>query len=221
MENTLVTELNKADEKLPTIEQLHVINKTKAGMILTEIQNGLVTKVKLEQITLKKKAKQELKHILEELDILNKKLLNQEDQDERQRLEETKELYDSKYHGYFKKEAEKISIFRHLNVEKPTKWFLNLTSDKMSQDSPSNKLKKTGRKYQKFNTTTQKWENTKEHGKKYENKDELREDMAEFFEDIFKYRPRKENKNIETFLGNIKNHPEVIEKKLTDIDNNH
>ena len=125
-------------------------------MILTEIQNGLVTKVKLEQITLKKKAKHELKDILEELDTLNKKLLNQEDQAERQRLEEIKELYDSKYHGYFKKEAEKISIFRHLNVEKPTKWFLNLTSDKMSQDSPSNKLKKTGRKYQKFNATTQK-----------------------------------------------------------------
>ena len=186
MENTLVTELNKADEKLPTIEQLHVINKTKAGMILTEIQNWLVTKVKLEQITQKKKAKQEL-------DILNKKLLNQEDLEERQRLEETKELYDSKYHGYFKKEAEKISIFRHLNVEKPTKWFLNLTSDKMSQDSPSNKLKKNGRKYQKFKVTTQKWENTKEHGKKYENKGELREDMAEFFEDIFKYRPRKDN----------------------------
>ena len=55
MENTLVTELNKADEKLPTIEQLQRINTTKASMILTEIQNGLVTKVKLEQITLKRK----------------------------------------------------------------------------------------------------------------------------------------------------------------------
>ena len=218
VENTLVLELNAVDEKLPTIEQLQLINRTKAKMILTEIQNGLVTKVKLEQSTQKKKAKQELKHILEELDTLNKKLLDNENIDERQRLEETKELYDSKYHGYFKKEAEKISIFRHLNVEKPTKWFLNLTSDKMSQDSPSNKLKKTGRKYQKLNETTQKWENTKEHGKKYENKDELREDMAEFFEDIFKYRPRKENKNIETFLGDIKNHPEVIGKKLTDIE---
>ena len=101
------------DETLPTIEQLQLINTTKASMILTEIQNGLVSKVKLEQITLKKKAKHELKDILEEQDSLNKKLLNQDDLAERNRLEEVKELYDSKYHGYFKKEAEKISIFRH------------------------------------------------------------------------------------------------------------
>ena len=66
------------------------------------------------------------------------------------KLEEVRELYNSKYHRYFKKEAEKISISRHLNIEKPTKGFLNLTSDKISQDSTSNKLKKTGRKYQKF-----------------------------------------------------------------------
>ena len=106
-------------------------------MILTEIQNGLVSKVKLEQINLKKKAKNELKDILEGLDELNKKLLNSTDVEERNKLEEVKELYNSKYHGYFKKEAEKISIFRHLNLEKPTKWFLNLTSDKMSQESPN------------------------------------------------------------------------------------
>ena len=42
--------------------------------------------------------------------------------------------------------------------------------------------------------------------------------MAEFFEDIFKYRPRKENKNIGTFLGNLKTHPEVIAKRLTEIE---
>ena len=41
-------------------------------MILTETQNGLVSKVKLEQINLKKKAKNELKDILEGLDELNK-----------------------------------------------------------------------------------------------------------------------------------------------------
>ena len=72
MENTLVTELNKADERLQTMERLQLINTTKASMILTEIQNGLVTKVKLEKITLKTKAKHELKEILEELDNLNK-----------------------------------------------------------------------------------------------------------------------------------------------------
>ena len=84
-------------------------------------------------------------------------------------------------------------------MEKPTKWFLNLTSDKMSQDSPSTKLTKTGRKYQRSNDNKQEWENTEEHGKKYKNINELKEDMADFYEDIFKYRPRKANKNISTF----------------------
>ena len=143
-------------------------------MILTEIQNGLVGKVKQEQINLKQKAKNELKDIIDELDKLN---------EDTNKLEETKELYNSKYHGYFKKEAEKISIFRHLNVEKPTKWFLNLTSDKMSQDSPIAKLSRAGRKYQRFNDNKQEWENTEEHGKKYKNRNELKEDMAELYED--------------------------------------
>ena len=165
VENTLTEALNKADDKLPTIEQLKLINTTKASMILTEIQNGLVSKVKQEQINLKKRAKHKLKDILDELDRLNKELLNSNDIADTNKLEETKELYNSKYHGYFKKEAEKISIFQHLNVEKPTKWFLNLTSDKMSQDSPSTRLTKTGRKYHRFNEGKQEWENTKEHGK--------------------------------------------------------
>ena len=109
---------------------------TPASMILTEIQNGLVSKVKQEQINLKKKAKHELKDI-DELDRLNEELLNSNDTADTNKLEETKELYNSKYHSYFKKEAEKISIFRHINVKKPPKCFLNLTSDKMSQESPS------------------------------------------------------------------------------------
>ena len=70
------------------------------------------------------------------------------------KLEERTELYNSKS---FKKEVEKISIFQHLNVEKPTKWFLNLTSDKMSQDSPSTKLTNTERKYKRFNDNKQEW----------------------------------------------------------------
>ena len=107
VENTLTSALNKVDETLPTIEQLQLINTTKASMILTEIQNGLVSKVKLEQINLKKKAKNELKDILEELDDLNKKLLNSTDVEERNKLEEVKELYNSKYHGYFFFKAEK------------------------------------------------------------------------------------------------------------------
>ena len=52
-----------------------------------------------------------------------------------------------------------------MNVENPTKWFLNITSDKMSQDLTRANLTKTGRIYQKFNERKQEWENTKEHGK--------------------------------------------------------
>ena len=88
----------------------------------------------------------------------------------------------------------------------------------MSQDSPSTRLTKIRRKYQRFNENKQELENTKLHGKKYENKDELKEDIAEFYEDIFKYRPRKANKNISTFLGDLKDHPEVLAKKLTELE---
>ena len=87
----------------------------------------------------------------------------------------------------------------------------------MSQDSLSAKLTKTGRN-KKFNERKQEYENTEEHGKKYENRDELKEDMAEFYEDIFKYRPRKSKKNISTFLGDLKDQPEVLAKKLTEIE---
>ena len=38
--------------------------------------------------------------------------------------------------------------------------------------------------------------------------------MAEFFEDIFKNIPSKANKNIGIFLGELRNHPEIIAKKL-------
>ena len=35
-----------------------------------------------------------------------------------------------------------------MNVEKPTKWFLNLASKQKTIESPSNKLKKNGKKYE-------------------------------------------------------------------------
>ena len=47
-------EENQADEKLPTISQLHEILKENTHMILTEIQNSVNTRVKQEQITMKK-----------------------------------------------------------------------------------------------------------------------------------------------------------------------
>ena len=52
-ENELITNLNKTNETLPTMDQLHIF-RNRAGLILTEIQNGILKKVKTEQIYLKK-----------------------------------------------------------------------------------------------------------------------------------------------------------------------
>ena len=49
-------------------------------------------------------------------------------------------------------------MFRHLNLEKPTKWFLSLASDQKDAESPINKLKKYCDKYK----------DTPEWGRKYE-----------------------------------------------------
>ena len=76
-ENTLKEAINKEDEKLPAIEQLQLINENIVDKVLTEIQNGLLSK---ERLALKKKAKHELKDILKELDRLNRELLQTEDQ---------------------------------------------------------------------------------------------------------------------------------------------
>ena len=38
-ENELITNLNNAYETLPTMDQLHTLNRNRAGLILTEIQN--------------------------------------------------------------------------------------------------------------------------------------------------------------------------------------
>ena len=70
-ENELITNLNKANETLPTMDQLHALNRNKAGLILTEIQNGIFTKVKTEQINLKKTVQNELKVIISKLNSLN------------------------------------------------------------------------------------------------------------------------------------------------------
>ena len=45
-ESLAIDSINKADEKLPTISQLHEINKENADRILTEIKNGIITRVK-------------------------------------------------------------------------------------------------------------------------------------------------------------------------------
>ena len=95
-----IESINKADEKLPTISQLHEINKENADKILTEIQNGIITRVKQEQIIMKKAASNELKDLIRKLSELNKKLENNPNDDTRKERLESKELYNSKYEAF-------------------------------------------------------------------------------------------------------------------------
>ena len=179
-ENELITNLNKANETLPTMDQLHAINRNKAGLILTEIQNGILTKVKTEQINLKKTVQNELKVIISKLNSLNMEVEKSNNETEKANLIETRETFYSKYYNFFRRQSEKMNLFKHINIEKPTKWFLNLTSDKMSQESPSAKLRKNGPKYEKYDETSNKTTKSADHGKKYSKKEELQEDMRQF-----------------------------------------
>ena len=96
-------------------------------------------------------------------------------------------------------------MFKQLNLEKPTKWFLNLSSGKQSTDSPSNKLRKYCDKYK----------DTDEWGKMYEKTEEMQNDLHDAFRNIFDARPREKNVSIENFLKEIA-HPETMGKKLTE-----
>ena len=158
-ENEKITNLNKAKETLPTMDQLHTLNRNRAGLILTEIQNGILTKVKTEQINLKKNVQNELKVIIGKLNSLNMEVEKSNEETEKANLIETREAFYSKYYNYFRRQSEKMNLFKHINIEKPTKWFLNLTSDKMSQESPSAKLRKNGPKYEKFDEISKKNKN--------------------------------------------------------------
>ena len=80
------------------MKNVQLFNASIADKVLTEIQNGTLSKVKQDQISQMKNARNELKDIFK----LNKKIL-QEQTD----IEETKQPFNSKYHGYFNKEAEK------------------------------------------------------------------------------------------------------------------
>ena len=83
-----------------------------------------------------------------------------------------------------------------MNLEKPTKWFLNLASKQKTIDSPTNKLRKNG--------------------KKYEDVKDVLTDVHGFYKNIFKFKERPPGVSIEKFLGNLKNRPEVLRKKLTE-----
>ena len=115
------------------------MNAQKADYVLTEIQSGVVTKVKATQIQMKKEAKNKLKNLIKELGRLNNELEQTNDPGTRDRMLEAKEAFQSEYNDHFKREAEKTTYFQQMNVEKPTKWFLNLASKQKTQDSPTNK----------------------------------------------------------------------------------
>ena len=83
-----------------------------------------------------------------------------------------------------------------MNVEKPTKWFLNLASKQKTMDSPTTKLKKNGRKYSGI-------------------KDVLK-DTKEFYSNIFNKQNRPPGVSIEKFLGDLRHRPEILKKKLTE-----
>ena len=73
-EKVLIQSINEEDTKLPTIEQLEVINEAVADQVLNCIQNGVLTKVKTEQSHLLKERKDELKSIIRELHEANKNI---------------------------------------------------------------------------------------------------------------------------------------------------
>ena len=74
-----------------------------------------------------------------------------------------------------------------MNLEKPTKWFLNMASKQKTIESPSNKLRKNG--------------------KKYENIEEVLTDMHGFYENIFSLRHRPHG------VWELEDNPEIIKKK--------
>ena len=73
---------------------------------MTEIQNGIVTRVKTEQIEIKKAASSELRVITDKLSELNKKLERNLKNITRDEVLEAREEFNSKYNNFFKKEAE-------------------------------------------------------------------------------------------------------------------
>ena len=79
-----------------------------------------------------------------------------------------KEDLNNKYTAYIKTEVENDNIFKQVNIEKPTKWFLNIAKAKKMNESPSNKILDP------------------KSGKKFANSTELREHVHKHFQNIFK-----------------------------------
>ena len=63
--------------------------------MLTEIQSGVVAKVKATQIQMKKEAKNKLKNLIKDLGRLNNELEQTNDQETRDRMLEAREAFQS------------------------------------------------------------------------------------------------------------------------------
>ena len=83
---------------------------------------------------MKKEANNKLNALIKELGRLNNKLEQTNDPTTRERMLEAKEAFQSEYNNHFRREAEKTTYFKQMNVEKPTKWFLNLASKQKTMD---------------------------------------------------------------------------------------
>ena len=190
----IMNQISAIDKLLPTLKQLELINKGIADKVLTTIQNGLVTKVKMEQSHLLKKRKLELKNIIENVHKANLKLQNANEDNIRE-ANEVKATFEAAYDDYFAKKMANSKIFSEINCEKPTKHFFNQWSDKQSMDSPSTKLKKDGALYDSRATA--------------------REDLKDHFANIFKSHEKEKTKSIDEFLGDLKDCDDVLSRKLS------
>ena len=190
----VMNQISAIDELLPTLKQLEIINKDIADKVLTTIQNGLVTKVKMEQTQLLKNRKLELKNIIENVHNANLKLQNANEDNIREATE-VKATFEAAYDDYFAKKMANSKIFSEINCEKPTKNFFNQWSDKQSMDSPSTKLKKNGAPYESRNAA--------------------REDLKDYFANIFKSHEQDKTKSIDEFLGDLKDCDDVLARKLS------
>ena len=92
---------------MPKIDDLLNLNSEKADMVLTEVQNGVITKVKTAQIQLKTTAKNKLKNLIGKLGKLNNDLEQDNDPGTKDRMLEAKEAFQAEYNNHFRREPEK------------------------------------------------------------------------------------------------------------------
>ena len=86
-------------------------------MVLTDIQNSMGTRVKMVQTQLKKDAKNKLANLIKELGRLNNELEQTDDQVTRARVLEAREAFQTQYNNHFRREAEKTTYFRQMNLK--------------------------------------------------------------------------------------------------------